>query len=252
MAGKYLGPRFDIHGGGLDLRFPHHENELAQSKAAGQDFAQIWMHNGMVNLGGSKMAKSVGNTLMVSEVVKRVPAAALRYYLVAAHYRSMIEFSEEALAEAAIAHARLEGFVHRAVERVGAGELGEVPVGFAEAMDDDLSVPAALAVLHAEVAEGHRAMASGDDEALAPHLARVRSMLDALGLDPVTWAGERPVDDTSTALAVLVDALVEQRSSAKVERDFATADRVRDQLTAAGIELEDTPSGTRWTVKGAR
>lgn len=253
MASKYLGPVFDIHGGGLDLRFPHHENELAQSRAAGQEFARIWMHNAMLNLGGSKMAKSVGNTLMVSEVVKRVPAAALRYYLVAAHYRSIIEFSEEALQEAATSHARIEGFVDRAVETVGAGELGEVPNAFADAMNDDLSVPAALAVLHAEVAHGNKALTAGDDEQTVASLAAVRSMLDVLGLDPIAWDDSATGADTqAAALETLVGQLVERRAIAKSEKDWATADLLRDQLTAAGIELEDGPSGTRWTLKGGQ
>ncbi|TXJ06020.1 MAG: cysteine--tRNA ligase [Aeromicrobium sp.] len=249
MAAKYLGHRFDIHGGGLDLRFPHHENELAQSRAAGQDFAQIWMHNAMLNLGGSKMAKSVGNTLMVSEVVKRVPAPALRYYLAAAHYRSIIEFSEEALAEAATAYARIEGFVTRASELVGAGELGTIPASFAEAMNDDLSVPAALAVLHNAVAEANKALSAGDQTLVASLLADVRAMLDVLGLDPVTWAGSAASANDET-LAVLVDQLVARRTEAKAEKDFAAADLIRDQLSAAGVELEDTPAGTRWSVKG--
>lgn len=249
MAAKYLGHHFDIHGGGLDLRFPHHENELAQSRAAGQEFAQIWMHNAMLNLGGSKMAKSVGNTLMVSEVVKRVPAPALRYYLAAAHYRSIIEFSEEALAEAATAYARLEGFVKRASELVGAGELGEVPDEFADAMNDDLSVPAALAVLHGVAAEGNKALAAGDEAVVTEHLAHVRAMLDVLGLDPVTWSGTAASQSDET-LKSLVEQLLEQRTEAKAEKNFAAADQIRDQLTAAGVELEDTPSGTRWSVKG--
>ena len=124
MAAKYLGHEFDIHGGGLDLRFPHHENELAQSTAAGQKFARTWMHNAMLNLSGSKMSKSVGNTLLVSEVVKRVRPIDLRYYLVASHYRSIVEFSEESLAEAATAFARIEGFVRRAAELVGSRRAG--------------------------------------------------------------------------------------------------------------------------------
>ncbi|MBC9226108.1 cysteine--tRNA ligase [Aeromicrobium sp. 636] len=251
MAAKYLGTEFDIHGGGLDLRFPHHENELAQSRAAGQRFARVWMHNAMLNLGNSKMSKSVGNTLAVSEVVKRVPAIALRYYLVAAHYRSIIEFSEQSLAEAATAFERIEGFCLRAAELVGAGEPGDVPVAFTEAMDDDLAVPAALAVLQAAVGEGNRLVADGPSPELAQTLASVRAMLDVLGLDPFTWAttqGESSA--TVDALAQLVDALVAARAEAKAAKDWNRADELRDQLTAAGIELEDTPSGTRWNLKG--
>lgn len=257
MAAKYLGTEFDIHGGGLDLRFPHHENEIAQSRAAGQPFARLWMHNAMLNLSGAKMSKSVGNTLMVSEVVKRVPAIALRYYLVAAHYRSILEFSEEALAEAVVAFERIEGFVRRAAERVGAGEPGEVWPGFAEAMDDDLAVPAALAEVQAAIGAGNKLLADGPDggtaDELAAVLGSVRAMLDVLGLDPLAeqWDASTSDDSAINALAPLVDSLLQQRQEARAAKDFATADRVRDQLGAAGIEIEDTAQGPRWSVKGS-
>lgn len=259
MAAKYLGTEFDIHGGGLDLRFPHHENEIAQSRAAGQPFARLWMHNAMLNLSGAKMSKSVGNTLMVSEVVKRVPAIALRYYLVAAHYRSIIEFTEESLAEAAVAFERIEGFVRRADEAVRAAggdvEPGEVGDAFAAAMDDDLGVPAALAVLQAGVTQGNTLLASAaDGPELRTVLATVRAQLDVLGLDPLGehWASAQGAGSGAAegALAPLVDALLEQRQEARAAKDFATADRVRDQLAAAGIEIEDTAQGPRWSVKG--
>ncbi|WP_375000557.1 cysteine--tRNA ligase [Aeromicrobium sp. CTD01-1L150] len=257
MAAKYLGTEFDIHGGGLDLRFPHHENEIAQSRAAGQPFARLWMHNAMLNLSGAKMSKSVGNTLMVSEVIKRVPAIALRYYLVAAHYRSVLEFSEEALAEAVVAFERIDGFVRRAAERVGAGELGDVWPGFAEAMDDDLAVPAALAEVQAAIGAGNKLLADGPDgsatDELVGVLGSVRAMLDVLGLDPLAEQWDTPTsDDTAiSALAPLVDSLLQQRQEARAAKDFATADRVRDQLGAAGIEIEDTAQGPRWSVKGS-
>jgi cysteinyl-tRNA synthetase len=252
MASKFLGEEFDIHGGGLDLRFPHHENELAQSRAAGQAFARLWMHNAMLNLAGSKMSKSVGNTLLVSEVVKRVRPIDLRYYLAASHYRSIVEFSEESLAEAATAFQRIEGFVRRAAERVGAGEVGDVPGAFAAAMDDDLSVPAALAVLQATIGDGNKLLAEGNTAELAGVLASVRSMLDVLGLDPLSPTWDRGGDDAAYAQVIdsLVGGLLEQRQQARADKDFATADRVRDQLTAAGIEIEDTPQGARWSVKG--
>ncbi|MBC7631093.1 cysteine--tRNA ligase [Aeromicrobium sp.] len=252
MAAKYLGPEFDIHGGGLDLRFPHHENELAQSRAAGQGFAQYWMHNAMLNLAGSKMSKSVGNTLMVSEVVKRVRPIDLRYYLAASHYRSIVEFSEESLAEAAIAFQRIEGFVRRAAELVGAGELGIPCADFVHAMDDDLSVPAALAAVQATISEGNKLLAGGDSPALRGVLASVRSMLDVLGLDPLSPTWDRGGDGTAHAQVIdsLVSGLLEQRQEARASKDFAVADRVRAQLTAAGIEIEDTPQGARWSVKG--
>ena len=258
MAAKYLGTEFDIHGGGLDLRFPHHENEIAQSRAAGQPFARLWMHNAMLNLSGAKMSKSVGNTLMVSEVVKRVPAIALRYYLVAAHYRSIIEFTEESLAEAAVAFERIEGFVRRADEAVRAAggdvEPGEVGEAFAAAMDDDLGVPAALAVLQAGVTQGNTLLASATDSPeLRTVLATVRAQLDVLGLDPLGehWTSAQGAGSGAAegALAPLVDALLEQRQEARAAKDFATADRVRDQLAAAGIEIEDTAQGPRWSVQ---
>ena len=251
MAAKYLGHEFDIHGGGIDLRFPHHENELAQSRAAGQSFARVWMHNAMLNLGGSKMSKSVGNTLRVTEVVKRVPAAALRYYLVAAHYRSIIDYSEESLAEAATAYARIEGFVRRAAEVVGAGEPGEPSAAFVEAMDDDLGVPAALAALQATIADGQKQLTGDDRTAVAATLASVRGMLDVLGLDPLSPTWDRGGNnDAGRAIDSLVAGLLDEREQARAAKDWATADRVRDQLTAAGIEIEDTPHGARWSVKG--
>ncbi|MGA8851783.1 MAG: cysteine--tRNA ligase [Aeromicrobium sp.] len=256
MAAKYLGGSFDIHGGGLDLRFPHHENELAQSSAAGQQFATYWMHNAMLNLSGSKMSKSVGNTLMVSEVVKRVRPIELRYYLASAHYRSIVEFSEEALVEAATAFTRIEGFVIRAAELTGPGELGIPCADFVAAMDDDLGVPAALAALQATITEGNGLTAGGDSPALRGVLGSVRSMLDVLGLDPLspTWATSGTSAGEHEAIDALVAGLVEQRQQARADQDFATADRVRDQLTAAGIEVEDTPQGPRWSLrtKGAR
>ena len=250
MAAKYLGDEFDIHGGGLDLRFPHHENELAQSRAAGQAFARVWMHNAMVNLGGAKMAKSVGNTLMVSEVVKRVRPIALRYYLIAAHYRSIIDFSEESLAEAAVAFERIEGFVRRATELTGGAEPSLSCAEFLEAMDDDLATPAALAAVQRVVAEGNKALAAGDADAARGALASVRAMLDVLGLDPLApnWSADAASASADQALGVLVSALLEQRQAARAAKDFATADIVRDQLASAGIEIEDTPHGPRWSV----
>jgi cysteinyl-tRNA synthetase len=250
MAAKYLGDEFDIHGGGLDLRFPHHENELAQSRAAGQAFARVWMHNAMVNLGGSKMAKSVGNTLLVSEVVKRVRPIALRYYLASPHYRSIIEFSEDSLAESAVAWERIEGFVRRAHELVGDTGPGELAEGFATALDDDLAVPAALADLQASIAQGNKLIASGDHEGLRPVLATVRTELDVLGLDPLApnWNTDGSSGAAEQALDVLVGALLEQRQAARAAKDFATADVVRDQLAAAGVEIEDTAHGPRWSL----
>jgi cysteinyl-tRNA synthetase len=254
MVGKYLGPEFDIHGGGLDLRFPHHENELAQSTAAGRPFARYWMHNAMLNLGGSKMSKSIGNTMLVSEVVKRVRPVELRYYLVASHYRSIVEFSFEALDEAAAAYRRIEGYVRRATELVGGVSDGMLCAEFVEAMDDDLSVPAGLAALQGVIREGNKLILDGPSAALRGNLASVRAMLGVLGLDPLAepWSSSA---DTSSHLHDVVGSLVsvalDERAEARARKDYAAADRIRDRLTAAGVAVEDTPEGPRWSLLDA-
>ncbi len=253
MARKYLGADFDIHGGGLDLIFPHHENEIAQSKAAGDGFAEYWMHNAWVTTSGEKMSKSLGNSLLVSEVVKRVRPIELRYYLASAHYRSMIEYSDESLREAGAGYRRLEGFVRRAVELVGEGERAAVPQAFATAMNDDLGVPAALAVLHDAVTEGNKLLASGASPALVETLAQVRGMLDVLGVDPLAepWvsSGGAGGDDTLRRAAdALVTVVLEQRQAARARKDYAAADAIRDQLSQAGVVIEDTPQGPRWSL----
>jgi cysteinyl-tRNA synthetase len=250
MAERYLGPAFDIHGGGLDLRFPHHENERAQSQAAGDEFARYWMHNGWVTLGGEKMSKSLGNTALVDEVVKRVRPVELRYYLVAPHYRSTIEFTDEALAEAAAGYRRIESFVTRAVERVGADSReGVLCEDFRAAMDDDLGTPAAVAAIHEVVRQGNTALTGGDGAAVAGALSSVRAMLDVLGLDPLDpqWAGGR-----GEKLAEVTDGLVhlalEQRQAARERKDYAAADAIRDRLGALGVVVEDTAQGPRWEL----
>jgi cysteinyl-tRNA synthetase len=252
MATRYLGPAFDIHGGGLDLVFPHHENELAQSRAAGDGFAQTWMHNGLLNLAGAKMSKSVGNTLLVSEIVKQWRPVEVRYYLGAAHYRSAVDFSPEAMDEAAAAYRGIENFVQRAGELLaGGGEYGlgtEVPDEFAAAMDDDLGVPQALAVVHNTVRAGNNALAAGDRAGVHAALAAVHAMTAILGVSPLHWAGA-----TTSELMPVVDSLVQvaiaQRTAARERKDYAAADAIRDQLAAAGVLVEDTPSGPRWTLK---
>jgi cysteinyl-tRNA synthetase len=252
MAGEYLGPAFDIHGGGLDLIFPHHENEVAQSRAVGDGFAQYWLHNAWVTTAGEKMSKSLGNSLLVTEVVKRVRPVELRFYLASAHYRSNIEFSDEALADAAAGYRRLEGFVRRVVEQLGeVGAVGRIPDGFAAAMDDDLGVPAALAVLHETVSEGNRLLAAGETgQALVESWASVRAMLGVLGVDPLDpqWAAGGGSDAAHAALDVLVRDRLEARQAARAARDFATADAVRDALKEAGIVIEDTANGPRWAL----
>jgi cysteinyl-tRNA synthetase len=256
MSTYYLGPVFDIHGGGLDLLFPHHENEKAQSNAAGDGFARYWFHNGLVGLAGQKMSKSLGNTLQVLEVLTRVRPPELRYYLGQAHYRSMLEYSDEALEEAAAAYQRIERFAIRARRTVGeappAARPADIPISFTAALDDDLSVPAALAAVHATVRDGNQALATGDREGLITSLAQVRSMLGVLGLDPlaVTWQGED--SNGNDRLYGAVDALVRlslnQRAAARARGDYASADSIRDTLENIGVAVEDTPEGPQWEL----
>ena len=251
MASAYLGPTFDIHGGGLDLMFPHHENEIAQSRAAGDGFAQLWLHNAWVTQAGEKMSKSLGNTMVVHEVLKRVRAIELRWYLVAAHYRSNIEFSDDALRESGAAFGRIENFVLRAREKVASTVATTVPAAFAAAMNDDLGVPAALAVLHERVTEGNRLLAGGNAIELAAVLADVRKMLDVLGCDPLSepWASRNAgSDDLHDVVDALVQAALTDRQAARANKDFAQADVIRDRLLAAGIAIEDTADGPRWSL----
>ncbi|MFJ4908812.1 cysteine--tRNA ligase [Streptomyces sp. NPDC093249] len=253
MAHKYLGPAFDIHGGGLDLIFPHHENEIAQAKAFGDSFARYWVHNAWVTMSGEKMSKSLGNSVLVSEMVKNWRPIVLRYYLGTPHYRSMIEYSEESLREAEAAFARIEGFVQRATEKAGApvAPAAEVPPAFAEAMDDDLGVPHALAIIHTTVRQGNSALAADDkDEAIA-RLAEVRAMLGVLGLDPLDphWAEEAGGgEELHGVVDTLVRLVLQQRESARERKDWATADAIRDQLSQSGLAVEDGPDGPRWTL----
>jgi cysteinyl-tRNA synthetase len=261
MSTKYLGPTFDIHGGGMDLIFPHHENEIAQSRAAGDGFARYWMHNGLLGLAGEKMSKSLGNSLLVTDVLRRVRAPELRYYLVQAHYRSLLEYSEDALEEAAAAYQRIERFVMRASEvLMGADADGApgLPVSFRSAMDEDLGVPAALAAVHASVRDGNQALAASDKTAVRASLIQARAMLDVLGLDPLApqwadpaagWPGPGSGDRLRDVVGSLVKLTLEQRDAARARRDYATADAIRDGLEAMGIGVEDTPEGPRWELK---
>jgi cysteinyl-tRNA synthetase len=266
MSTKYLGPTFDIHCGGMDLIFPHHENEIAQSKAAGDGFAQYWLHNGLLELAGEKMSKSLGNSLLVTDVLTRVRPAELRYYLVQAHYRSMLQFSEEALDEAAAAYQRIERFVLRAAEVVGSlepaasygagdDEAAGLPTSFRSAMDDDLAVPAALAAVHACVRDGNQALAASDKTGARISLIRLRAMLDVLGLDPLAphWSGSVAGPGSGERLRQVVGSLVkltlDQRDAARARRDYATADAIRDGLEDIGVVVEDTPQGPRWELK---
>jgi cysteinyl-tRNA synthetase len=258
MSMKYLGEAFDIHGGGIDLVFPHHENEIAQSESAGFPFARYWMHNALLGVAGEKMSKSLGNSLRIEEILKLARPVELRYYLGGAHYRSVLEFSEDSLAEAAAAYRRIEGFVVRAAEALGgAGEVplvaGNLPLSFTAAMDDDLGVPAALAAVHAAVRDGNTALQQGRLDDVRDSLAQVRAMLSVLGLDPLSepWTSS---DNQSEQMREIVGALVQvaldQRQAARDRKDYATADALREGLERAGIVVEDTRDGVaRWEIR---
>jgi len=250
MAAKYLGDEFDIHGGGIDLRFPHHENELAQSTAAGLPFARYWMHNAWVTAAGEKMSKSLGNGALVSEVTRRYPARAVRFYLVAPHYRSAIEFSDTSLEEAAAALDRIDNFVARASDAVGEA-LPAVPDEFVMAMNDDLGTPAAVAAIYAAVKEGNLALDAGDLDRVADRFGEVQGMLGVLGLDerdPI-WRGGGADGRLFHVVDGLIGELLKQRENARVRRDYAAADGIRSSLQALGVEISDTPQGPRWSIR---
>jgi cysteinyl-tRNA synthetase len=248
MAHSYLGESFDIHGGGLDLIFPHHENEIAQSEAAGYGFANIWMHNAWVTTAGEKMSKSLGNSLQVQELTKKVRGIELRWYLGSAHYRSMLEFSFEALEESAVAFRRIEAFLNRAIALIGNTPEGVIASGFADAMNDDLAVPTALAFISETVKSGNNAITANDIKAITLAVAEVRGALNILGCDPLdeAFAGQSASNDN--ALDGLISLALEQREAARARKDFAASDAIRDQIAALGIVIEDTPQGPRWTV----
>jgi len=253
MAEKYLGANFDIHGGGLDLIFPHHENEIAQSQAAGGGFANYWMHNAWVTTAGEKMSKSLGNSLLVSEVVKRIRPIDLRYYLVSVHYRSMLEYSDASVQEAGQAFRRIEGFLTRAAEFLDAAAQTVAttrPAQFDVAMDDDLSVAQACAVIHDTVRAGNAALTDQDRDAVTTAYSSVLGMLDVLGLHPRDWPEASGADGQTTAVIDgLVQALLQQRQDARARKDFEAADAIRQGLDAMGIRIEDTPQGARWTLE---
>ena len=262
MAGKYLGTTFDIHGGGIDLRFPHHENELAQSKAAGHEFANYWMHNAWVTMAGEKMSKSLGNTALVTEVTKQFNPRAVRYFLLAPHYRSTIEFSPSdedtrgSLAEAEKAIERIDSFIERAKGHVEAGwhasKAHRLPQyeAFEKAMNDDLGTPGAVAALFDAIRHGNQALNTGDEEAIADHYFAVSAMLDVFGLHPAAeeWAEEHGSDDLTPVVDKLVATLLEQRAEARANKDWGTADAIRDTLAGAGLTITDTPDGAKWSV----
>ena len=270
MARKYLGDSFDIHGGGVDLRFPHHENEQAQSRAAGYGFAQLWMHNGWLTAGGEKMSKSLGNGMTIAEITKTASALAVRYYLGGSHYRSTVEYFSGSLAEAQSAVDRIAGFLTRAAEQLFDGDTAalvpaaasdihvparlDVPEAFAAAMDDDLNVAGALAVVHDTVRAGNSALDARDTEAARAAALAVGTMTSLLGVNPLDphWAAPGSGDGAAAdVLDALVTAQLEARAAARKAKDFATADAIRDTLSGLGIAVEDTPAGARWSISKA-
>ena len=251
MSTRYLGEAFDIHGGGMDLRFPHHENELAQSRAAGHDYAHHWMHNALVLVGGQKMSKSLGNSIFASDMVTQARPIVVRYALASAHYRSELDLHEGYLTEAAAAFERIEGFLVRARSEGIASEGGSLPAEFEAAMDDDLSIPSALAVLHEHVRHGNQALDSGDTDAAALDASAVRSMLAVLGLDPLAeeWTTSGSAD-VSAALDSLVESVIALRWSAKADKNFDLSDALRDAIERAGIDVKDSSTGSTWSLRG--
>jgi len=249
MAHAYLGETFDIHGGGLDLVFPHHENEIAQSEAAGYGFAQRWLHNAWVTQSGEKMSKSLGNTLQVHEILKSVRGIELRWYVGGAHYRSMLEYSPEALQEAATNFRRIENFLQRATELVGEQPTPRINAEFTAAMNDDLAVPAALATISENLRLGNQAITVNDKAAVSKNADEIRGALEILGCDPFdsVFASSGGTDLTEALDGVIKLALAE-RASARERKDFAASDAIRDGLAALGITIEDTAQGPRWSI----
>jgi len=254
MSRRYLGPEFDIHGGGLDLRFPHHENELAQSSALGDDFARYWVHNGIVMVEGQKMSKSLGNSIYASEFLALAPPAVVRYYLASAHYRSTIDYHPGALEEAGAALDRIAGFLERSGRALEAAQVagpgdGRVPDAFSAAMNDDLGVPEALGVLHETVRAGNSALDAGDLAEVAVLRERVRAMAGVLGVDPTSpeWT-HHDTHAAEAALGTLIERLLADRAAARAAKDWAASDRIRDELAEAGITIDDTPAGSRWSL----
>ncbi len=244
MAHAYLGEAFDIHGGGLDLIFPHHENEIAQSNAAGYKFANTWMHNAWVTTSGEKMSKSLENSLQVVEILKKVRGIELRWYLSSAHYRSMLEFSFEALAESATAFKRIEAFLSRTESVIGKEIEILIADEFAKAMNDDLSVPQGLAFIAESMRIGNSA--ADDKKVLAKTAGEIRGALSILGCDPkdVAFASAKSND---AAMDGLIKLALAQREAARERKDFKAADDIRDQIASLGIIVEDTTNGPRWS-----
>jgi cysteinyl-tRNA synthetase len=243
MSAAHLGETIDIHAGGVDLQFPHHENEVAQSTCAhgGKVFARYWLHNGMLNMGGAKMSKSVGNVLRVHDLLDLHPPEALRYALLSAHYRQPLEWSDTLIEQSVRTLDRLYGTL-RDLADVDADAQPAIPAGVESALCDDLNTPAALAELARIATEARRSTDAGDRIRLKSELLGAGRALSLLQQTPEAWfsRGSGASDDAR------IQTLVDERNAARKSRDFARSDAIRDQLASEGILLEDTPQGVRW------
>lgn len=265
MATRTLGQHFDIHGGGLDLRFPHHENELAQSRGAGFEYANYWVHNGLVNANGTKMSKSLGNFVSAEDLFAQDSRGlAIRYYLLTAHYRANLEYHDGVLAEAKANIRGIESFVKRALSLIAPAldspsgylqnefDFDLLPADFVAAMNDDLNIPAALAVLHEALRVGNTAVDAAEVSVTTEQLGATIMMCKVLNVYPfdVNSVGEAvwPIADLSTELKNKIEQLVADRLAAKAAKDFARADAIREELTNLGVTLEDSADKTNWSV----
>ncbi len=241
MSCKHLGVSFDIHGGGMDLKFPHHENEIAQARAAtGGKFARYWLHNGFVNINAEKMSKSLGNFFTISEVLEKYHPEVLRTFILGTHYRSPLDYSDQALNVAKAGLDRLYE-TKRRIQQLQPVEAEGLPAEFIQAMDDDLNTPEALAYLYEVCRNLNKALDKGEESsALQAAFIAMTNFLGIVQDDAQAWFQAGDVD------AQVIDALIEARKQAKLDKDFAKADAIRDELLAQGIVLEDSPQGTRW------
>lgn len=246
MAKYFLGESFDIHGGGLDLRFPHHENELAQSRAAGDQFANFWTHNALVTINGNKMSKSLGNGVSVKDLEQAGSWGAIRYWLSSAQYRSNLDYSESSIRDAQAALDRITGFLKRTTNvKVIEIDYAKLPQAFTDALNADLNVPGALAVLHDVVRAGNTAFDASDTEKLLDSVEQVKAMIHVLGL---TFVYQEPV--ISEELQRQVEELLTKRQEAKLAKDFALADQIRAEIEDLGVTLKDMKDQTMWSFNG--